>query len=251
MQETNERTDVTNDVPLSEQTIGQMVAEHPGRAQVFEKFGIDYCCGGKKILSHACSEKDLDAQQIMQAITAYDAAHASTGTDWTRAPLSELADHIVTAHHDYLRASLPRLSYLTARVRHAHSEKYPALAELDEVFNTLRAGLEAHTMKEEAVLFPCIKQLDGGHAPSAGCSVSQTVVVMEAEHDQAGDGLKKIRDLTNDFTPPTDTCNTHRALLFSLQELESDMHQHVHKENSILFPRAVAREKELLTSPKN
>jgi regulator of cell morphogenesis and NO signaling len=248
MGQINGHTDIASSVPLEEQTIGQMVAEHPGRAQVFEKFGIDYCCGGKKVLTHACSEKDLDTQQVLQAITAYDASHASAGTDWTRAPLTELADHIITAHHDYLRASLPRLSYLTARVRNAHSDKYPALAELDEVFNKLRVGLETHTMKEETVLFPCIKQLDRGEAPSAGCSVSHAVTVMEAEHDEAGDGLKTIRELTNDFTPPPDTCNTHRALLFSLQELESDMHQHVHKENSILFPRAVAREKELLAA---
>src|SRR5690606_29457756 len=126
------------------------------------------------------------------------------------------------------------LSYLTDRVKNAHSAKYPALIELDAVFNQLRAGLEAHTLKEESVLFPCIKQLDRGEAPSHGCSVSQAVKVMEAEHDEAGGGLEKIRALTNDFTPPADTCNTHRALLFSLQELESDMHQHVHKENSIL-----------------
>jgi regulator of cell morphogenesis and NO signaling len=248
MQETNGHSDIAQSVPLEEQTIGQMVAERPGRAQVFEKYGIDYCCGGKKILAHACSELDLDAQQVMQAITAYDASHASAGVDWTRASMSDLADHIITAHHDYLRASLPRLSYLTARVRNAHSDKYPELAELYSVFDRLRVGLETHTMKEETVLFPCIKQLDRGEAPSAGCSVVHAVSVMEAEHDEAGNGLKKIRELTNDFTPPSDTCNTHRALLFSLQELESDMHQHVHKENSILFPRAVAREKELLAA---
>ncbi len=245
MQHTNEQTNIANDVALTDQTIGQMVAEHPGRAQVFEKFGIDYCCGGKQILSHACAEQDLDAQQVMQAITAYDATHRSEGTDWTRASLTDLADHIVSAHHDYLRASLPRLSYLTNRVKNAHGDQYPALIELDEVFNKLRVGLETHTIKEESMLFPCIKQLERGEAATAGCSVVHAVAVLEAEHDQAGDGLKIIRALTNDFTLPTDTCNTHRALLFALQELESDMHQHVHKENSILFPRAVALEQKL------
>jgi regulator of cell morphogenesis and NO signaling len=188
----------------------------------------------------------LDEKQVMQALTAYDATHLSTGTDWTCASMTELADHIITAHHDYLRAALPRLSYLTERVKNAHGAHYSSLLELDEVFNKLRAGLETHTMKEEAMLFPCIKQLDRGESPSARCSVSHAVAVMEAEHDEAGDGLKTIRALTNDFMPPPDTCNTHRALLFALQELESDMHQHVHKENSILFLRAVAKEKELL-----
>lgn len=249
MQQTNEHTDIADVGTLEEQSIGQLVAQHPGRAQVFEKFGIDYCCGGKKLLAHACSEKELDMQQVMQAIKAYDASHIGEGTDWTRASMTELADHIITAHHDYLRATLPRLSYLTGRVKNAHSDKYPALAELDEVFNKLRAGLEAHTVKEESMLFPCIKQLDSGQAPASDCSVSHAVEVLEAEHDVAGDGLKKIRALTNDFTTLSDTCNTHRALLFSLQELESDMHEHVHKENSILFPRAVAREKELLSNP--
>lgn len=250
MQQLNElklsATAPTDAAAAQEQTVGQLVAQHPGRAQVFEKFGIDYCCGGKKPLSHACSEQGLDLQEVKQEIENFDAAHPASGIDWTRASMSELADHIITAHHDYLRESLPRLSYLTDRVKNAHGDKYPALIELDAVFNALRAGLEAHTMKEESVLFPCIKQLDRGEPPTNGCSVSHAVAIMEAEHDDAGGGLQTIRSLTNDFTPPSDTCNTHRALLFSLQELENDMHQHVHKENSILFPRAVAREKELL-----
>jgi len=250
MKDTNGTTNIADDVTLENQTIGQMVAERPGRAQVFEKFGIDYCCGGKKLMAHVCQEKDLNAQQVMQAITAYDATHLAVGTDWTRASMTDLADHIICTHHDYLRSSLPRLSALTDRVKKAHSAKYPALIELDSVFNKLRAGLEAHTAKEEAVLFPCIKQLDRGEAPFQGCSVSHIVAVMEAEHDAAGDGLQTIRALTQDFALASDTCNTHRALLFSLQELESDMHQHVHKENSILFPRAVAREQELLADTK-
>jgi regulator of cell morphogenesis and NO signaling len=248
MQEIHVETTSSNGVELAQQTIGQIVAEHPGRAQIFEKFGIDYCCGGKKLLTQACAEKALELSQVLQAITAYDASHSAVGTDWTRASMTELADHIIAAHHDYLRANLPRLSYLTNRVKNAHGARHPELIELDAVFNQLRAGLESHTMKEEVMLFPSIKQLDRGEIPTNGCAVAHAVTVMEAEHDEAGGGLQKIRELTNDFTPPSDTCNTHRALLFSLQELESDLHKHIHKENSILFPRAVERQRELLAS---
>jgi regulator of cell morphogenesis and NO signaling len=230
---------------LAEFTIGQIVAGNPERARVFEKLGIDYCCGGKKRLDAVCQAQGLDAAQVTEEIAAVDAAHPAAGVDWTRASLAELTDHIVAAHHDYLRAELPRLSYLTGRVKNAHGAKYPALVELDAVFNKLRAELEAHTAKEEAVLFPFIKQLEQNDAPTSGFSVSQPIAVMEAEHDEAGDALADIRQLTDDFTPPSDTCNTHRVLLASLQELENNMHHHVHKENSILFPRAIAREKEL------
>lgn len=235
-----------NSAALAQQSVGRLVAERPGRAQVFEKFGIEYCCGGKILLADVCHEKGLDVKHIAKEIAIYDASHPATGTDWARASLSELAGHIITAHHDYLRAALPRLTYLTDRVKNAHSTAYPDLVELDAVFNQMRAALEEHTRKEEEIVFPCIKQLERGEALGEGCSVSRAVTMLETEHTAAGDALATIRALTHDFAPPSDTCNTHRAMLFALQELETDMHQHVHKENSILFPRAVAREKELL-----
>jgi regulator of cell morphogenesis and NO signaling len=232
-------------VSLAEQAIGQIVAGNPERARVFERLDIDYCCGGKMRLDDACNAKELDVEKIIAEIEELDARYPASGVDWTHASLAELADHIVAAHHDYLRAELPRLSGLTARVKNAHGARHPEVVELDTVFQKMRIELETHTAKEESVLFPFIKRLEQADALPAGFSVAQPIAVMEAEHDEAGDALADIRTLTNDFTPPPDTCNTHRVLLSALQELESNMHQHVHKENSILFPRAIAREKEL------
>ena len=191
-----------NSETLAQQAVGQIVAERPGRAQVFEQLGIEYCCGGKSLLADACHEKELDVKRVATEIAIYDASHPETATNWTRASLSELVDHIITAHHDYLRAALPRLTYLTNRVKSAHRADYPELVELEAAFSQMRAGMEEHTRKEEELLFPCIKQLERGEAPNEGGLIARAVAVMEAEHTAAGDALGEIRALTHDFTPP-------------------------------------------------
>lgn len=228
-------------------TVGQLVTENPGRARVLEGYGLDYCCGGKKLLTTACADKGLDFPTIAAEILAYDAAHSAQGTDWATATLADLADHISTVHHNYLKEELPRVEYLADRVLNAHGAKYSHLAELNEVIHHLSDELQSHTNKEEKVLFPWIKKLEAANSSDdLDCSsVSNPIGVMEAEHDQAGDALEKIKELTDNYTPPVGTCNTHRVFLSTLQELEADLHTHIHKENSILFPRAIAREKAL------
>jgi len=233
--------------PFEGITVGQLVAERPGRARILENYGLDYCCGGKKLLAQVCEEKGLDFPLLSREILAYDATHVAQGTDWTHASLTELADHISSVHHAYLQLELPRLEYLADRVFNAHGQKYSHLAELREVVHHLSNELLAHTNKEEKVLFPWIKKLEAASSASEleGASVSNPIAVMEAEHAEAGADLEKIRKLTNSYIPPSDTCNTHRVYLSSLQELEQDLHIHINKENSILFPRAIIREKEL------
>jgi regulator of cell morphogenesis and NO signaling len=228
-------------------TVGQLVTQSPGRARVLEGYGLDYCCGGKKLLTEACSEKNLNFATVAAEISAYDATHSAQGTDWANASLSDLADHISTVHHGYLKEELPRIEYLADRVLNAHGAKYEHLTELNEVVHRLSAELQNHTQKEDNVLFPWIKKLETASSRSDldSSSVSNPIRVMEAEHDEAGAGLEKIKQLTNNYTPPSDTCNTHRVFLSALQELEADLHTHIHKENSILFPRAIARESEL------
>jgi regulator of cell morphogenesis and NO signaling len=229
-------------------TVGQLVVERPARARVFEKFGIDYCCGGKKPLLSVCQEKGLNADDVLGALNVADGAGPSgTEQDWGRATLMELADHIVATHHAYLKAELPRLDHLTERVTRVHGAKHPELEKVRGTFLALKAELEQHMMKEEMILFPLCRQLEAADGPvESHCgSVANPIRVMMLEHDDAGAALATMRTLTGDYVPPEDACNTYRAMLSGLAELEADMHQHVHKENNILFPRAVEREQAL------
>lgn len=228
-------------------TVGQLVTERPGRARVFEAFGIDYCCGGKKLLAQAIREKGLDEKAVLGVLDAFDEQAPRAERNWSRATLTELADHIEQTHHAYLKQELPRLEFLVNKVANRHGSHTASLIELAEVFNAFKAELESHMQKEEVVLFPICRRMDGANRPlQSHCgSVENPIAVMVREHDDAGDALKRMRALTNDYTPPIDACNTYRALFDSLRELEQDMHRHVHKENSILFPMAVEVEQKL------
>ena len=225
----------------SKQTIGQMVAERPSRSRVFERRGLDYCCGGKKDLETACREKALDPADVLQELYESDTHRTDTrAADWTTAPLHDLIDHIVRAHHGYLRDALPRLTHLITKVNAAHGDRHAELEDLAATFAALRHDLEEHTRQEETVLFPLIERIEAASPPDSiePEAIHSMIRSLEKEHDQAGAELAKIRALTNDYTPPSSACNTYRAMLDGLAELEADMHRHVHKENSILFPRA-------------
>ncbi|MEQ8818930.1 MAG: iron-sulfur cluster repair di-iron protein [Sumerlaeia bacterium] len=227
------------------ETVGRLVAQNPARARVFEKHRIDYCCGGKLPLGDACERRKVSAEEILAELESCDAARDDgAGTDWTQVPLTELADHIVATHHDYLRGELPRLEMMAARVAKVHGDHAPDTIELHQVFAALRRELEEHTMKEEEILFPWIRRMERGGGPAGPMapSVANPIRCMEQEHDAAGAALEKMRALTNDFTPPADACNTWRVLYAALDGLEQDMHTHIHKENSILFPRALQLE---------
>ena len=224
-------------------TVGQMVTEHPRWARVFEKWGIDYCCGGKKPLPDLCAKKGVELSAVLHDLEGGNADDAEA-PDWSKLSLSKLVDNIITTHHDYLREELPRLNFLIDRVSHVHGEAHPELYEVKAIFDGFRPELEVHMMKEEMILFPLIKELEAASGlPSFHCgSVANPIRMMEAEHDDAGDALTRMRELTDGFTPPEGACNTYRVMLNALAELEVDMHQHVHKENNILFPRAIELE---------
>jgi regulator of cell morphogenesis and NO signaling len=233
---------------LIESTVGQLVVERPSRARVFEKLGIDYCCGGKKPLRQAIEEKNLDVGGVLQALEQESTWQPQVERNWSTASLTDLCDHIEQTHHAYLKYELPRLEFLTAKVADRHGSHRAELVEIHKIFMTLKGEMESHMMKEERILFPLCRQLDQADGPVAShCgSVSNPIAVMIREHDDAGDALARIRDLSNDYTPPLDACNTYRATFDGLRQLELDMHQHVHKENNILFPKA-ARVEQLLT----
>lgn len=226
-------------------TVGQLVAERPSRARILEQFGIDYCCGGKQDLDDACAAQGVDTQKVVAALREADQQSAATDeTDWTAASLDELIANILNEHHAYLRRELPRLAEITAKVHSVHGERHPELAEVRQTYDGLRAELEAHMIKEEQILFPLIQAMESFQTlEAAHCgSVQNPIRVMEHEHDSAGAALARMRKLTNDFTPPEDGCNTYRAMLYGLAELEADLHLHIHKENNILFPRATELE---------
>jgi regulator of cell morphogenesis and NO signaling len=228
-------------------TVGQLVTERPGRARIFERLGIDYCCGGKRPLVEACTERGLNPESVLNELAADEQHETPQERDWAAAGLSELADHIEATHHAYLHEELPRLTALVTKVAAVHGEREPGLQELKEVFAGLRDELEMHLAKEEQVLFPMIRQLDLAQTlPQFHCgSVNNPIRVMEFEHDNAGAALARIRELTHDFTPTPEACNTYRAMLDGLAVLEKDLHQHIHKENNILFPRATEMEARL------
>lgn len=231
-------------------TVAQWVCEHPQTARVFEEWQLDYCCGGNTALLNACETKKLNADEIMTQLARVVANPQQESTEnWTVETLTSLCNHIQQTHHEFLRQELPRLTALLEKVVAAHGVNHAELRELQQVFAVLRSELEPHMFKEEQILFPAIREMEqGAHRPSY-CfgTVANPIRMMEHEHDAAGNALAQMRELTNGFVAPPDACNTYRVMLDSLHALERDMHQHVHKENNILFPRA----QELETSLDN
>jgi regulator of cell morphogenesis and NO signaling len=228
-------------------TVGQLVTERPNRSHVFERWGIDYCCGGNKPLAQACEEKGISLQAVLNELKRSDSQASDEPMDWASASLGELADHIEATHHAYLRQELPRLTGLIEKVVQAHGQQHPELHQVQNIFQTLRAELESHTWKEENILFPMCRELDTAEVPPRfHCgSIQNPIFVMEMEHDRAGEALRQLRTLTGGFIPPEDACNTYRAMLDALAHLEVDLHVHIHKENNILFPRAMEKEASL------
>ena len=226
---------------LSQTVVGKIVARHPKVARVFEKHQIDYCCRGGTTLSEACKIQDIDVNQVVAEIEqAQNTSEPSKETNWNEAPLTQLADHIVETHHAFLMTELPRISGLTEKVLNAHGDKRPELAKVAETFKLMREELESHMAKEENILFPAIRTIETSGGPQAFPfgSVANPIGMMEHEHDDAGNALRRLRKLTEDYTPPQDACPTYRVMLESLENLELDLHLHIHKENNILFPRA-------------
>jgi regulator of cell morphogenesis and NO signaling len=224
--------------------VGNWVAMHPQTSRVFESLQIDYCCGGGTPLEQACRDRHLDPQQVVEQLNQAVKGSAEPAEDWLNASLAALCDHIEHTHHAYLHRELPRLANMISKVVAAHGTSHPELSRVEQLFAELRAELEPHMFKEERVLFPAIRRIEQSDvAPMFPFgTVANPIGVMEHEHDRAGECLAQIRAITSDYKVPQDACNTYRAMLDGLREVELDMHQHVHKENNILFPRAISLE---------
>ncbi len=243
---------VLNIVP--EDTIATLVIRYPQLRERIEQMGIDYCCGGKNRLSKALQESGLEWSDFIQKLTAAlaDTSGNSSVKDWTKVPLAELASHILDTHHAYTRAALERIEMLLGRVLRAHGAQHgKMLTALAQRFEAIRDELASHLMKEEQILFPAIIELDNyannkGPRPEFHCgSVAYPIQQMEHEHDNAGALLLEMRDITDGFTLPPDSCETFAALYEAIPALEADLHEHIHLENNILFPASIVQEQRM------
>ncbi len=231
-----------------DQTVADIVLKHPCLRERLEQLGVDYCCGGKRPLADAVKAAGLDLKAVLADLeTALLQQQPDVAaTDWSQAALTALADHILDTHHVFTKTQLLRIDALLAKVQAAHRIRHSqTLDALQRHFDALRAELEAHLMKEEQILFPAIKGIDGflsgrNERPVVHCgSVAHPIRQMEHEHDGAGAALAAMRELTGNYTPPDDACQTFKALYEALEALEADLHQHIHLENNILFPKAL------------
>lgn len=230
-------------------TVREFAIEMPNATRVFEKLKIDYCCGGNQPLKEACGQKGLEVEEVLQLLQNTGPVQTDTAVpDSQSPPLLKLINLIVDKHHVFTRNELERLTALLEKVCSVHGLNHPELFNIASHFHNLRAELEPHMMKEERVLFPYITRLEAAAvenrpAPFAPFGkVRNPIEVMMREHDGAGEILKAIRELSNEFTTPKDGCISYRTLYNALEELEKDLHQHIHLENNILFPQSLEME---------
>ncbi len=234
---------------LNEKTLAEIVTDNIRSAIVFEEYGLDFCCNGKRSLQEACAEKNIEVGKVVKSLNELSTnKNSEKYNEWAS---DFLVDHIVNHHHQYVRRMIPVISLHTDKVASVHGENHPETKQIADLFLAVRQELESHMMKEERILFPYIKQLHYAKknneqiTPPLFGTIKNPIRMMEAEHQSAGDALHKIRELSNDFTFPPDACNTFKALYSELKEFEEDLHKHIHLENNILFPKSIKLEEEL------
>jgi regulator of cell morphogenesis and NO signaling len=238
-------------IMTAERTVRELALESGTATRVFEKLGIDYCCGGNKSLGDACRASNLSVEQVIDSLEmAEEAAHAARkDRDWPIEPLADLIAHIENTHHKYTRDEMARLVPLLDKVCSVHGKNHPELQQVRASFQKLVEELTTHMMKEERVLFPYIVRMEEAVIqkepvlPPPFGSVQNPVTMMEHEHDSAGDALRSLRQASCGYTAPGDACISYQTLYKALADFEADLHQHIHLENNILFPRAIAMEK--------
>jgi regulator of cell morphogenesis and NO signaling len=232
----------------AQKTVREIALEQPHSIRVFEHFGIDYCCGGRQPLSEACIARELSVDEVQAALDSAATTADPSPVDWSQAPLQELIEHIVAKHHSYVKAELPRLATLARKVVNRHGDTQAHLPALQNAIAQLDEELTRHLAKEENVLFPYVAALEaamasGGVIPDA-CfgNVANPIAMMTSEHETAGAILGDIDRLSDHFVTPVGACPTYHAFYDGLREFELDLHQHIHLENNILFPRAILLE---------
>lgn len=223
--------------PLLDRTVGELVAERPGRSRIFQTNKIEFCCQGKKTLREACERKGVSPKSIVEALEQEAADKTEPENNPAELPIRELCEYIVQKHHGFLREELPRIHAMAERVAHVHGSHTPSLVEIYKVFTDMANELAGHVEKEEGILFPGIEAMSRGE--SVPGSLEGPVEELTREHAKANNALARLRELTHDYQPPADACNTYRALFAGLEDLETDLQRHIHLENSVLFPAAL------------
>jgi len=223
--------------------LGEIATAFPASMRIFEAHGLDYCCGGRRELGEACAASGLAPEKVLEDLEILKEAGNVASRDWRGASLTELVEHLLATHHVFTRNELARLMPLMTKVAGVHGERHPELMQIREYFKEIHNDLLPHLMKEEQVLFPYLLALDAGR-PAAGCfgTVAHPIRAMEYEHDQVGELLHRIRDISRDFDLPEDACGSYRSLFMGLADLEADLHQHIHLENNVLFAKALEAE---------
>ena len=237
---------------ITEQTIvGELVAKDYRTASVFKKYGIDFCCQGNRTINEACQKKNIDSKSVVNDLDAIIQAQGENATDYKSWPLDLLADYIEKKHHRYVVEKTAEILPYLDKICRVHGDRHPELFEINEHFNKTAGELAMHMKKEELILFPFVRKLaqakqEGSNvvAPPFG-TVQNPIEAMMQEHTNEGDRFRKIEELSNNYTPPQDACNTYGVTLGLLKEFEQDLHLHIHLENNILFPKAIELEKEL------
>jgi regulator of cell morphogenesis and NO signaling len=235
----------------TEKTVRELALENPAATRVFEKLGIDYCCGGNQSLEQACRAANLAVDQVLDSLEmAEQTTRAEQNIhDWQREPLGDLVAHIKSTHHKYTREEIARLGPLFVKVCSVHGQNHPELVEIRTTFAGLAQELTMHMMKEEMVLFPYIVRMEEAvlqHEPVLPPpfgTVQNPVSMMKHEHDSAGAALRAMRQAGGGYAAPPDACISYQTLYKALAEFEADLHQHIHLENNVLFPRAIAMER--------
>jgi regulator of cell morphogenesis and NO signaling len=234
----------------TEKTVRELALENTAATRVFEMLGIDYCCGGNRSLEQACRAANLPVDEVLDSLEMAEQTTRATQKihDWQREPLSDLVAHINGTHHKYTREEIARVGPLLEKVCSVHGKNHPELLHIRASFSGLAQELTMHMMKEEMVLFPYIVRMEEAVIqnepilPPPFGRVQNPVSMMEHEHDSAGDALRAMRQASSGYDAPPDACISYQTLYKALAEFEADLHQHIHLENNILFPRAIAME---------
>ena len=229
-----------------------MVAKDYRTASVFKKYSIDFCCQGNRTIEEACEKKNIDTKKVLEDLVAMMEAKSESTTDYQSWPLDLLADYIEKKHHRYVQEKTLEIQPYLDKICKVHGERHPELLKIKEEFNASAGELAAHMKKEELILFPFIRKMtqakmdnikvDAAHFGT----VINPIQMMMDEHTVEGNRFRKIEELSNNYTPPQDACNTYRVSFSLLKEFEQDLHLHIHLENNILFPKAIEIEKELI-----
>jgi regulator of cell morphogenesis and NO signaling len=243
---------------LNSLSLAQIVNSNHKAATIFEKYHLDFCCKGKRSLAQACSEQELAVENVVTELQTVFEENTSQGAiDFEQMKLAGLCDYIVNTHHAYVKNEMPQIYAYLQKVSSRHGERHPELYKIFKAFASVKEEMENHMKKEEMILFPRIKEMEKlseGNNPASQISITYLqapITVMEQEHDHAGSLLNEIRILSNNYSAPQDACTTYCLSFAALQAFEMDLHQHVHLENNVLFPKSIGVFKKLQATVLN